>query len=56
MNVDIIMGLLYEHMNIKPMVVQILDEKATLLVFPEGEEIEKYVKHCNQSRCGGVAL
>ena len=37
---DIIAGLVYEHVNIEPMMVQKLDAKATLLVFPEGEEGE----------------
>ena len=40
-NGDIIVGLVYEHMNVDPVVVQKLDAKATLLVFQEGEEIEK---------------
>ena len=40
-NSDIIAGLLYEHTALKPMVVQKLDEKNTLLVFTEGEDIEK---------------
>ena len=41
MNADIIAGMVYEHTNVEPMVVQKLDSKATLLVFPEGEEVEK---------------
>ena len=35
------MGLVYEHMSVEPMVVQKLDAKATLLVYPKGEEVEK---------------
>ena len=45
MNVDIIVGLVYEHINMEPVVVQKLDAKGILLVFPEGEEVEKYVAH-----------
>ena len=41
MNEDIIMGLVYKHTNVETVVVQNLDEKATLLVFPKGEEVEK---------------
>ena len=40
-NVDIIVGLVYENMNVEPMVVQIFDEKSTLLVFLEGEEVKQ---------------
>ena len=41
MNSGIITGLVYEHMPVKPMVVQKLDEKSTLLVFTEAEDIQK---------------
>ena len=41
MNPDIITGLVHEHTNVEPMVVQKLDERKTLLVFAEGENIEK---------------
>ena len=41
MNPDIITGLVYEHTTIEQMVVQKLDEKNTLLVFMESEDIEK---------------
>ena len=41
MNDDIIVGLVYDHSNMDPMVVQKIDAKTTLLVFPEGEEVEK---------------
>ena len=44
MNPDIIAGLVYEHTTIEPMVVQSLDQKKTLLVFTEGEDIEKLCK------------
>ena len=40
-NTDIINELIYEHTTVEPMVVQKLDEKTTLVVFPEGEKIEK---------------
>ena len=40
-NPDIVAGLVYEHMTIEPMVIQRLDERNTLLVFSEGENIEK---------------
>ena len=45
---DIIVGLVYQHMNVEPMVVQKLDTNATLVVFPEGEEVEKthYIHRC----------
>ena len=41
MNDDIIAWLVYKHMNVKPMVVQKLDAKVTMLVLPEGDEVEK---------------
>ena len=41
MNPDIIVGLVYEHTTMEPMVIQKLDEGNTLLVFAEGENIEK---------------
>ena len=42
MNASIIVGLVYEHMNMETMVVKILDAKATFCwFFPEGEEVEK---------------
>ena len=47
MNADIFAGLVYKHTNLEPMVVQKVDAKATLLVFPEGEELRKYVVHYN---------
>ena len=34
-NADIIVGLMFEHMNVKPSVVQKLDMKAILLIFLE---------------------
>ena len=40
-NTDIITGLVYEHVTIEPVVIQKLDEKNTLLVFMESEDIEK---------------
>ena len=40
-NPDIIAGLVYKHTTVEPMVVQRLDERETLLVFAEGENIEK---------------
>ena len=40
-NLDIVVGLVYEHTMVQPMVVQRLDERNTLLVFAEGENIEK---------------
>ena len=41
MNPDIIAGLVYEHTTIETMVVQRLDERNTLLIHAEGENIEK---------------
>ena len=41
MNSDIIAGLVYEHTTVQLMVVQRLDERNTLLVFAEGENIKK---------------
>ena len=41
MNPDVIAGLVYEYTIVEPMVVQRLDERNTLLVFAEGENIEK---------------
>ena len=41
MNTNIIVGLVFEHMNVEPVVAKKLDTKDTLLVFPEGEEVEK---------------
>ena len=55
-NLDIVTGLVYEHTTIDPTVVQKLYEKNSLLVFAEGEDIKKYVAHCNPLRCGWVAL
>ena len=40
-NLDIIVGLVYEHTVVEPMVVQRLDERNTLLVFAESENIDK---------------
>ena len=44
MNPDIVVGLVYEHTAKEPMIVQSLDERNTLLVFAEGETIEKICK------------
>ena len=41
MNPDIVVGLVNGHTTIEPMEVQRLDERNTLLVFVEGENIEK---------------
>ena len=41
LNPDIIAGLVYEHTTIEPMVVQRQDERNTLLVYVEGEDIGK---------------
>ena len=40
-NDNIIVGLAYEHTNVEPLVLQKSDANATLLVFPEGEEVDK---------------
>ena len=40
-NSDIIAGLVYENVTVEPMVIQKLEENNTLLVFMEGEGIEK---------------
>ena len=40
-NLDIIARLVYEHISIEPMVVQILNEKNSLLAFRECEDTEK---------------
>ena len=55
-NLDIITGLVYEHMIIESMVVQKLDKKNTMVVFMEGEDIEKYVIHYDPSKCHWVAV
>ena len=47
-NTDIIAGLAYEHTTVEAMVVQKLDERNTLLVFAEGEDIEKL---CSTLQC-----
>ena len=41
MNADIITGLIYKHMDVESVVVQKLNEKTTLFVFPGGKEIKK---------------
>ena len=41
MNPDIVMGLVYEHTTVEPVVAQRLDDRNTLLVFAEGKNIEK---------------
>ena len=53
---DIIIGLVYEHMTVEPMVVQKPDESNTLFLFIESEDIEKYVIHCNPLRCCWVIV
>ena len=40
-NPDIVVGLVYEHTTIDLLVIQRMDERNTLLVFAEGENIEK---------------
>ena len=52
MNPNIIAGLVYEHTTVELMVVQKMDERNTLLVFAEGENIENYVKHCSPLKYG----
>ena len=39
-NPDIVVGLVYEHTIIEPMVIQRLDKRNTLLVFSGGKNIE----------------
>ena len=41
MNPDIIMGLMFEHMNVKTLLVQKLDRRAILLIFQENEDVER---------------
>ena len=55
-NADIIVGLLYEHTNSEPVVLQKSDEKATLPVFPEGKAVKKNVIHCDPLKCGWVRM
>ena len=38
---DTVVGLVYEHTTVEPVVVQRVDDRNTLLVFAEGENIEK---------------
>ena len=45
MNDSIIVGLIYEHIDVEPMVVQKLDAKATSLVFQKVRKWRKYVVH-----------
>ena len=40
-NPDIVLGLVYENTTVEPMVIYRLDERNTLLVLTEGENIEK---------------
>ena len=40
-NLEIVVGLVYEHTTVEPVVVQRVDDRNTLLVFAEGENIEK---------------
>ena len=56
MNPDIVERLVYEHTTIKPIVVQGLDERNTLLVFAEGENIEKIVQDYDPLKCGWVTV
>ena len=56
MNSDIIAGLVSEHTTTEPVVVYKHDEKNTLLVFTESEDIEKYEIHFDPLRCGLVAM
>ena len=41
-NLDIVVGLVYEHTTVEPVVVQRVDDRNTLLVFAEDENIEKF--------------
>ena len=41
MNPDIVTELVYEHTTMEPVVVQRLDDRNTLLVFAEGENIKR---------------
>ena len=40
-NLDIVVGLMYEHTTVESVVVQRVDERNTLLVFTEGENIDE---------------
>ena len=55
-NPDIIVGLVYKHTTVKPIVVQRLVERKTLLVFAEGENIENYVEHYDPLNYGWVTV
>ena len=41
MNLDVIIGLVFEHMSVEPVVIQKLDMRATLLVFPEDVDVKR---------------
>ena len=51
----IVVGLVYKHTYVEPMVVQKSDKNTTKLVFPEGKEIKKCVIPCNLLRHGLTA-
>ena len=40
-NSDIIVGLVFEYTSIKPVIIQKLDTRATLLVFPEDVDVKR---------------
>ena len=42
MNSDIIVGFWFEHMNVEPVVIQNLDMRSTLLVFPEDVDVQNF--------------
>ena len=54
MNLGIVLGLVYEHTTVEPVVVWRLNERNTLLGFVEGENIEKLCQ--NLSKYGWVAV
>ena len=55
-NPGIIVGLVYEHTTVEPMVIQKLEERNTLLVTEEGKILKNYVEHCDPSKYGWTAV
>ena len=56
MNLGIVMGLVYEHITVEPVVVQRLGDRNTLLDFEEGEILRIYVKSCGQLKYGWITV
>ena len=53
---DITAGLVYEHMTVKPMVIQNLMKGTLCKSSQKVKTSKKYVIHCNPLRCGWMAV